>query len=186
MEIFSKRLLLREFTESDFHLFFSVFSNEQIMKYALMDQVHQEEELAAYFKKVMQNNITVKNRPCYEFAVFSVLDERFIGFADVEILSRNQFGGSAEIGYFLLPGFWGNGYATEIANTLTEFCFLGLHLHRVTARCNANNLSSEKVMKKSGMVQEGEFRKARYKNGQWVNEKHYSILKEEWEETNIK
>jgi hypothetical protein len=36
-------------------------------------------------------------------------------------------------------------------------------------------------MQKAGMVKEGEFRKARFKNGGWDDECHYGILKEEWQ-----
>lgn len=36
-------------------------------------------------------------------------------------------------------------------------------------------------MKNVGMLKEGEFRKARFKNGRWDNELRYSILLEEWE-----
>ncbi|TCL75195.1 hypothetical protein EDC14_1003127 [Hydrogenispora ethanolica] len=64
---------------------------------------------------------------------------------------------------------------------LLAICFIQLGLHRVTARCNARNLSSERVMQKAGMVKEGEFRKARFKNGGWDDECHYGILKEEWQ-----
>lgn len=138
----SERLIFREFKESDFTLFYSVFSNEQIMK------------------------------------------GNFTGFADIEIHNKNSNGGCGEIGYFLLPSFWGNGFATEIANTLIKMCFRQINLHRIVASCNANNLQSEKIMKKVGMIKEGEFRKARFKNGQWDNEMRYSILIDEWKENN--
>ena len=181
MKFRSERLIYREFTESDFHLFYSVFSDEQVMKYALLEKFNCEEDILPYFKKVLKNNNTLENRKAFEFGVFLTSDESFIGFADVEIHNLNNFGGCGEIGYFLLPSYWGNGYATEIANSLIEICFKHINLHRVAARCNSNNLQSERIMKKVGMVKEGEFRKVRLKNGQWENEKHYSILNEDWE-----
>lgn len=180
MNFKSERLLFKEFQESDFHLFFSVFSNEQVMKYALLDRFSCEEDILPYFTEVLDNNITVKNRKAYEFAVFLSSTDTFVGFADIVIHYQNSIATCGEIGYFLLPPFWGNGFATEISKTLIEFCFTELKLHKVTARCNANNLRSERVMKKAGMVKEGEFRKARFKNGQWDNELHYNILVEEW------
>ncbi len=182
MKFRSERLVYREFTENDFHLFFSVFSNEQVMKYTLIDKFGREEDILPYFKKVLKNNITFENRKAYEFAVFLASNGSFTGFADIEIHNLNNFGGCGEIGYLLIPSFWGNGYATEIANSLVGICFKRLNLHRVAARCNANNLQSERVMKKVGMVREGEFRKVRLKNGKWENELHYSILVEEWEQ----
>ena len=36
-------------------------------------------------------------------------------------------------------------------------------------------------MIKAGMTKEGELRKVRFKYGKWDDEKHYGILKDEWE-----
>lgn len=176
----SERLAFREFREEDFALYYSVFSNEQVMRYAWIDRFDCEEELLPLFEEVMKNNMAGEKRKAYEFAVFLQSDNSFIGFANIEIHIRNSSGGCGEIGYFILPEYWGSGYATEIVSKLIEVCFTHIKLHRVHARCNANNLKSEKVMKKAGMKKEGELRKVRFKNGRWDDEKHYGLLAEEW------
>ncbi|TYQ18157.1 UNVERIFIED_CONTAM: ribosomal-protein-alanine N-acetyltransferase [Acetivibrio alkalicellulosi] len=175
----SECLTYREFKEGDFHLFHSVFSNEKVMKYALVEKFDRGYSLS-YFNKVLANNILGENRKAYEFAVYLSSSSIFIGFADIEIQNRKNLSGCGEIGYFLLPSFWGNGFACEIANTLLEISFRHIKLHRVSASCNSNNIQSENIMKKIGMIKEGEFRKVRYKNGQWDNELRYSILVEDW------
>ncbi|MCX8132161.1 MAG: GNAT family N-acetyltransferase [Clostridia bacterium] len=185
MQFKSPRLILKEFQENDFHLLYSVMSDENIMKYAFLCQVSCEEELKPYFEEILKNNSTVDSRKAYEFAVYSSQDLNFIGVADIIMNYQNSIATSAEIGYFLLAPFWGKGFATEIANTLLEICFLNLKLHRVVASCNVRNKQSEKVMKKIGMIKEGEFREARYKNGQWDNELRYGILAKEWRKNNI-
>lgn len=182
MNYTSERLTYREYTEADFDLFYSVFTNEQVMQYAWIDRFDSEEAIGPFFEKVLINNAAVENRRKYEFAVFLSSDNRFIGYADIEVSNQNAMGGCGEIGYFLLPDFWGKGYASEIAHTLMEIGFSHLNLHRISARCNSNNLSSENIMKKMGMVKEGEFRKVRFKNGRWDDEKHYGILVEEWKQ----
>ena len=179
MEYKNDRLTLREYNNGDFPLLYSIFSNEQIMKYAYMDKVGKEEDLLPYFNRILQNNNTPEGRASYEFGVFLSSSGQFIGFADVEIVKQNQDGGNGEIGYFLLPDFWGQGFATEIVNMLLKVCFEEMNLHRVFARCNANNTNSEKVMIKAGMAKEGRFRKVRYKNGRWDDELQYSILDED-------
>lgn len=184
MKFQSERLLFREFNKDDYHLFSSVFSNEQVMKYAYMDRITDENEMITYFNKVLENCVsgTSEKRNAYEFAVFLQGEESFIGFAGILIgyhFSKIKHG---EIGYFLLPQYWGKGFATEIAETLTDLCFRELKMHKVVASCNANNSPSEKIMKKIGMVKEGELRKERYKDSRWDNELRYSILVEEWKE----
>ncbi|KKO51730.1 GNAT family N-acetyltransferase [Paenibacillus sp. DMB20] len=182
MEYKSDRLTFREYNKGDFPLLYSIFSNEQIMKYAYMDKVGKEEDLLPYFKRILQNNNTPEGRTSYEFGVFFYHRAgNFIGFADVEIVKQNQDGGNGEIGYFFAAGlFGGQGFATEIVNMLLKVCFEEMNLHRVFARCNANNTNSEKVMIKAGMAKEGRFRKVRYKNGRWDDELQYSILDEDW------
>ena len=109
-------------------------------------------------------------------------EDIFIGFADMVIQSLNSNGGCGEIGYFLLPQYWGKGYASELANSLIELGFTKLGLHKISARCNSNNLKSENIMMKVGMTKEGELKKVRFKNGVWDDEKHYGILIDEWKE----
>ncbi len=181
MKFRSERLVFREVMQDDFKLLYSLFSNTQVMKYAYIDKYNSEEEMLPYFNKILQNNVTpFEDRKAFEFAVFSASEGSFVGFADVEIHNINDSGGCGEIGYFLLPEFWGRGYAGEIANALTEISFKHLRLHKLSARCNSNNTASEKVMKKAGMTKEGELRKVRFKNGCWDSEKVYGILKDEW------
>lgn len=168
----SDRLNYKSFTEKDFDLFYSVFSNESIMRYAWIDKFDSPEEAQELWHTILQNE--------YNFAVFQKSDDSYIGLCKFTISIKNRDGGSGEIGYFLLPEFWGRGYATEIAKALIDVSFNRLGLHQIHATCNANNLNSEHIMIKAGMKKDGELRKVRYKNGSWDNEKYYSILKEEW------
>ncbi len=184
MKISSERLSFRFFTQEDFPLFYSVFSNESIMRYAWIDRISSEENAHTFFEGFINTGEDVNKDGSYAFAVSSKEQNAFIGFADIQIHSRNSSGGCGEIGYFLLPEYWGKGFATELANAMIEFGFNRLGLHKISARCNTNNLKSEGIMKKVGMTLEGELRKVRYKNGSWDDEKNYGILLEEWQVAN--
>lgn len=177
----SNRLVLKEFTEMDFEKIYSVYSNEKVMKYALLDRVTSREELTAYFEEILRSNKLTEKRELYAYGIYLSKEGNFIGTADIEIYRQNSQGGCGEIGYFLLPDFWGSGYASEAAGILTEIGFGHIGLHRLCASCNANNQHSENVMRKLGMQKEGELRKERFKEGSWVNELRYGILKTDWE-----
>lgn len=178
----SKRLTLKEYNKEDIDLFYSVFSNTEVMKYAFLQRYESKDDILPYFHKVLENNATFINRPVYEYGIYRSEDNKYIGHGDIEVYYQNEYGGCGEIGYFILPDFWGQGYATEIARLMLSISFKELKLHRISATCNAYNVSSENIMKKLGMVLEGESRKVRFKDGRWDNQLNYSILKDEWEE----
>ncbi|QNU67450.1 GNAT family N-acetyltransferase [Ruminiclostridium herbifermentans] len=182
MKFESQRLKCRYFTELDYQLFCSIFSNEQVMKYAWIDKIENEVGMREFFEGFLNHDDRINRNNSYAYAVFLREEDIFIGFADIVIHSLNSNGGCGEIGYFLLPQYWGKGYATELAHSLINFGFTRLGLHKISARCNSNNLKSENIMKKVGMTKEGELRKVRYKNGVWDDEKHYGILIDEWKE----
>lgn len=156
-------------------MLYRLLSDPVVMRYAYHDAYETESEFQPCFDRILRNNDTADRREAYEFAVFLASDHRFIGMCDLEIEQSGEFGGNAELGYFLVPEFWGCGYATEIARELLRFGFSGIGLHRVSARCHADNTASENVMKKIGMSREGVFTKARYKSGSWHDELRYAI-----------
>lgn len=182
MNFQSERLIIREFTEEDYQSFSEVFSNPEIMKYAYMDRITNESDMREYFNTVINESQKNEKRNEYELAVLSKNEDKFIGVAVIIVGYQLNRVKHAEIGYFLLPEHWGKGYATEIAEKLTEVCFDELKMHKVVASCNSNNSSSENIMKKVGMKKEAVLRQERYKNGKWDDELRYGILLEEWEE----
>jgi ribosomal-protein-alanine N-acetyltransferase len=180
MIINTERLLLREYTSEDFPLFKSIYSDEEIMRYALVEAYKTENAVRSYFNKVLSDYTKTENRHAYEFAVIEKSSGQYLGSADIDIEIKNQYGGFGEIGYFLLTPHWGKGYAIEIAAALVRFCFEELGFHKVCASCNALNTASENVMKKLGMTKEGVLRKRRYKDNAWQDDVRYGILSEEW------
>lgn len=101
----------------------------------------------------------------------------FIGLCGMKLsLDKFRIG---EIFYKLRPEHWGNGYATEVSKKLIELGFVNLNLHRIEAGCAVKNYRSIKVLEKSGMTQEGIFRKILPIRGEWVDSYIYSIIEDE-------
>jgi RimJ/RimL family protein N-acetyltransferase len=85
--------------------------------------------------------------------------------------------GLSEISYCLHPSAWGQGYATEALQAMTEFALEGLQLHRIEAGCSAENIASWRVLEKAGYVQEGRIRQdMQVREGIWHDEFIYGIL----------
>ena len=59
-----------------------------------------------------------------------------------------------EVGYGLMPEYWGRGLATEIAEACVRIGFDQLGLRSIVAITTPANLASQHVMRKAGLVYE--------------------------------
>lgn len=177
----SARLTYKLLTDDDFNLFYELYSNEEVMQYAYAARLENHEEAITLFREVLDNQTDSRKGKMY---VASLSDEgTAIGIVDYEILFLNEHGGTAEIGYFLLPEYWNEGYGSEMASALIDTIFTETKLHRIQASCQAENNASEKIMQRLSMGCEGVSKYARYKDEQWRDEIRYAILKDEWLKT---
>ena len=84
---------------------------------------------------------------------------------------------NAEMGYWLAEEYWGRGIMTEAVIRIIEHGFKSFDLNRIFARPFSANLASQRVLEKAGMKLEARFEKSLFKNGQFLDELVYSILK---------
>ncbi|WP_313692596.1 GNAT family N-acetyltransferase [Halorarum halobium] len=88
--------------------------------------------------------------------------------------------GVAELGYWLAPEAWGDGYATEAADLLCEHAFDERALHRLSARVYEGNDASANVLEKLGFLEEGRLREANVWGGERRDTLRYGLLAREW------
>lgn len=60
-----------------------------------------------------------------------------------------------EIGYWVRTSYSGQGYITEAVNGITDFAFKTLGARRMEIRCDAKNVRSAAVARRTGYVLEG-------------------------------
>lgn len=88
---------------------------------------------------------------CY-YAVELRRTGEWIGFIGLAYQAyETAFTPAVDIGWRLIPRYWGHGYATEGARRCLEHAFTVLELDRVIATCTLSNKPSERVMQKLGM-----------------------------------
>jgi RimJ/RimL family protein N-acetyltransferase len=86
------------------------------------------------------------------------------------------------IGYIVDPAVAGQGIGSATARALLRAAFDGLGLRRVTARANADNVASVRVLERAGMRRERHALKALWHHELgWLDEVEYAILADEWE-----
>lgn len=84
---------------------------------------------------------------------------------------------TAEIGYWIGEPFWGKGIATQAVQLATTYGFDTLGLNRIHTGVMAHNPGSMRALEKNGYQLEGIFRKNIFKNGVFVDEYRYAIVR---------
>jgi ribosomal-protein-alanine N-acetyltransferase len=87
---------------------------------------------------------------------------------------------SAEWGFAMGSGFWGTGIFLECARLVVNFAFDELGVHRLEARSCVKNGRGNGALRKVGAIQEGVLRRSFQRNGEYLDQVLWSILREDW------
>lgn len=110
----------------------------------------------------------------YTFAIVAKTEGQLIGLMGFN-LAKPKYR-KAEVWYKLHPDHWGRGYATEAVQTVLDFGFDRLGLHRIVAGCAVENKASIRVLEKVGMTREGRCRESLPLKSGWSDNYEYAIL----------
>jgi RimJ/RimL family protein N-acetyltransferase len=106
-------------------------------------------------------------------------DKELIGAIGIHFQEDvNRF--SAEIGYWLGEPFWNKGIISQALKLFTEFAFTNFELNRIFANVFEGNTASEKVLLKCGYKKEATLKKAVFKEGNFIDQYIYALLKDEF------
>jgi RimJ/RimL family protein N-acetyltransferase len=76
----------------------------------------------------------------------------FVGWFSLKYAGKSP---DVEVGYWLLPAAWGQGFATEGATALVRYGFDDLGLDRIIGVTHPANRASQRVLTKAGLVDRG-------------------------------
>jgi ribosomal-protein-alanine N-acetyltransferase len=176
MEILTERLRVREVLESDYGLFEELETHELCLKYE-SDTVPEKEWIDNKFRETFEDKDKLP-RVRYRMIIEKLSTNEPVG--RVVLWKIDDSIREWEIGWDVHPKFWGQGYASEAGKAMLKFAFNNLKVHRVQALCNDQNICSEKVMLKIGMIKEGTCRGVRLLNNCWYGSHIYSLLESEF------
>jgi RimJ/RimL family protein N-acetyltransferase len=116
----------------------------------------------------------------FVMAIFDREDGRLVGGTGFHRIDPPQ--ATAEIGYWIRPGLWGRGLATETAAALLDVGFREWGFRRLRLCCAGNNHASIRVIDKVGARLEAVERQERWLDSfGWVDSLSYAILADEWD-----
>jgi RimJ/RimL family protein N-acetyltransferase len=139
----SERLLFSHYTETDFDNYLSLVSNADVMK-MVTGRPDIESEARKRLERMLLINQENPKIGLYKVSLRS--NGNFVGHAKLEGTKKNE----AEIGYLLMPEFWGKGYGSEIAEKLVDQGKLINEIHNLIAIIDPENIASKRILEKQG------------------------------------
>ncbi|MCB0559230.1 MAG: GNAT family N-acetyltransferase [Lewinellaceae bacterium] len=151
MKLQSKRLTFTRFTSAELPLYLQLVTNARVMEH-ISGRALTEEEGSKRFEKALSFNL--KDEETGNFMAHAREDGQYLGLAKLTVTNE----GEAEIGYALLPEFWGQQYATEIVGYFVGYARQLKRFRRLFAIVDPGNPPSIRVLEKFGFkpYKEGE------------------------------
>jgi [ribosomal protein S5]-alanine N-acetyltransferase len=137
----TERLIVRRYTPNDLDEFYSLNSDEEVMRYIRKPLSYNDT------KDFLQKNLELyKQNPL--LGRWAALDRNntFVGsFAIIPIGETTDI----QLGYALLKPYWGLGYATELAAGGVKYA-IASNIDPLYAQAESANVNSQKVLLKNG------------------------------------
>lgn len=143
----TSRLLLRLPTLDDVSTLCVLRSNPEVTRYIGDGGVETHSEV----ERFLANAVRYQERQGMGYClVFEKSTGRFIGQAGIFHLGLCENQQEIEVAYRLLPEYWGQGYATELAKALVHWGFAHLEIEELVAATHPDNVASQRVLTKAG------------------------------------
>ncbi|MBK8020030.1 MAG: GNAT family N-acetyltransferase [Chloroflexi bacterium] len=171
----TERLVLRQIVPTDAPAMMAIFGSPDVLRFLNSPPMDTHEKAIGFIDWLAGN---YANHQGVDWAITRKGEDAAIGMCGAYGWDRENR--RVDIGYHVQPSFWGQGYATEAARAIIQWCFDRLDVHRVQADCTEGNDASERVMIKCGFTQEGIWRESCWEHGRFVNIKQYGLLRREF------
>ncbi|WML32804.1 GNAT family N-acetyltransferase [Clostridium sp. OS1-26] len=143
----NEKVYLEKFTVEDFDKYYKLVSDEKVMA-MITERAIPLDEARGNYNLLLSNNELQKSFG--SFKVMELKTNNFIGLAKLKIEEMNAK--EAELGYMLLPEYWGKGIGNEVARLLVKKAKEEKQLNRITAIIDPNNIPSRKILINNGFV----------------------------------
>lgn len=152
----SNRLTLCDFKEGDGPLIQKIAESE-FFHFVRLDptDVHTGNRFVSFCidESKLELEGQAGQRVNYRLAIYKRKTQNLIGYVGLFNFDFNKK--DAEIGYFISPLDWGEGYAEEAVDLIVAYVRELLGLESIWATVREDNIASMNVLKKLGMKQDG-------------------------------
>ena len=165
----TERLLLRRFSDTDLPKVFEGLSHPEVIRYygVSFDSLEATKEQMKWFAGIEREGTGIW------WAVCSKDNRIFYGAGGLNSIGKHR---KTEIGFWLLPAFWGKGIMKEAVPLIVDYGFSKLHLHRIEGLVESDNQNCKNAMSKLDFQHEGTMRDCEVKNGKFISLEIYARL----------
>ena len=168
----SERLQFRKLTATDAPEILALRGNPETMRFIPRPLLTDIEGALAHIKSI---NDKIEENLDINWAITEKNSDKCIGIMGFYRTQPEHF--RSELGYMILPQYWGKGYVTEAVATLLNFAFHTLNFHSIAAVIDSRHKNSERVLQKNGFTKEAHFVENFYYNNEFTDTVIYSLLK---------
>lgn len=168
-------VMLRPISEKDIAALFNLFSSEKVTRFMDIEKlinVSEAGQLVAFFREKLVSGEGMR------WGICQADNDMLIGTCGLDHISKTHY--KAEIGYDLLPVYWGKGIMTAALGLLLQHAFEELGLNRIEAVVDPGNKLSIQLLERLGFQREGMLRQAYFQKGKFVDEMLFSLLRGEY------
>lgn len=150
-EFDTERLHAKKICKTDFGLILPMYQNEMVME--TLGGIVPEDVVKERFLKSLAS---WKKNGFDAWLWFKKNSNELVGRAGLRILEL-EGEQVIEVGYVLLPEFWNQGFASEMASASIEIAFEVLKLKEIVCFTSVTNKPSQRVMEKIGFKYDRNF-----------------------------
>lgn len=167
----TQRLVLRQINDNDLENIYKGLSHPDVIKYygISFTSLEATKEQMEWFANLEKTGTGIWWAICLRD------DEKFLGAIGFNDLVRQH--NKAEIGFWLLPDFWGKGIILETMPLVCDYAFNKLALHRIEANVDTRNTRCKNLLTKYHFSHEGTMYECEYENNEYISVDIFALLK---------
>jgi RimJ/RimL family protein N-acetyltransferase len=171
------KVLLRPVQKSDISFFLKWYNDLEVLEYLSMYLPMTE----TMEEKWIEEAASGQNGTRVHFVIEAIEGNATKTIGSIGLNKIDYRCQTAELGIAIgEKEYWSKGYGTEAARLLINYGFNQLNLNRIGSCVFAPNKRSLKMHQQLGFIKEGQKRQAFFKNGQFMDEVLFGLLKKEW------
>lgn len=167
----TERIVLRKIVPGDAAALFKLRTDERVLKHLMREGPG---SIGEVLKFIESGDSELQAQTAIFWAMELKEQPGLFGNIGFRNIRKEHY--RAEVGYSMLPAYFGKGLMQEALQKVLEYGFEAMKLHSVEANIDPENDPSRKLLERNGFVKEAHFREDYYFRGAFYDSAIYSLI----------